>query len=80
MLVLLFESVSDSNSNSNGVGLLVCVRISIQKQHITNSMSSSLINSLHFEADQLNDCMSEARSELKKWANWIEADLSKSCT
>ena len=43
-----------------------------QQQHITTSLSNTLIDSLHFEIDQLNDWMSKAKLEKKKLANRIE--------
>ena len=47
-----------------------------QQQHITTSLSNTLIDSLHFETDQLNDWMPEAKFEKKKWANRIETALN----
>ena len=47
-----------------------------QQQHITTSLSNTLIDSLHFENDQLNDWMSEAKLDPKKWANRIETALN----
>ena len=43
-----------------------------QQQRIKTSLSNILIDSLHFETDQLNDWMSEAKLEKKKWTNRIE--------
>ena len=40
-----------------------------KQQHITTSLSNTLIDSLHFENNQLNDWMSEAKSDPKRWAN-----------
>ena len=36
-----------------------------QQQHIATSLSNTLIDSLHFESDQLNEWMSEAKLEKK---------------
>ena len=47
-----------------------------QQQHISTSLSNTLIDSLHFETDQLNDWMSVAKLEPKKWANQIETALN----
>ena len=47
-----------------------------QQQHIKTSLSNTLIDSLHFESDQLNDWMLEAKLEPKKWANQIETALN----
>ena len=47
-----------------------------QQQHITTSLSNTLIDSLHFENNQLNDWMSEAELDPKKWANRIETALN----
>jgi len=40
------------------------------------SLSNMLIDSLHFETDQLNALMSEAKLDLKKWAIQIETALN----
>ena len=47
-----------------------------QQQHITTSLSNTLIDSLHFKNDQLNDWMLEAKLDPKKWANQIETALN----
>ena len=46
-----------------------------QQQHITTSLSNTLIGSLHFKTNQLNYWMSEAILE-KKWANRIKTALN----
>ena len=47
-----------------------------QQQHISTSLSNTLMDSLHFETDQLNDWMLEAKLEPKKWAIRIETALN----
>ena len=47
-----------------------------QQQHIITSLSNTLIDSLHFKNDQLNDWMSEAKLDPKQWANRIETALN----
>ena len=48
----------------------------LQQQHISTSLSNTLIDSLHFETDQLNDWMLEEKLEPKTWANRIEKALN----
>mmetsp|Transcript_48337 Transcript_48337/g.54808 ORF Transcript_48337/g.54808 Transcript_48337/m.54808 type:complete len:86 (+) Transcript_48337:2034-2291(+) len=47
-----------------------------QQKHIATSLSNTFIDSLHFETDQLNDWMSEAKFEKKKLAKRIETALN----
>ena len=46
------------------------------QQHITTSLSNTLIDSLNLEIDQLNDWMSEAKLDSKKWTNEIKTALN----
>ena len=50
-----------------------------QQQQISTSLSNTLTDSLHFETDQLNDWMLEAKLEPWKWANQIETALNLVC-
>ena len=46
-----------------------------QQQHIKTSLSNTIIDSLHFDSDKMNDWMLEAK-EPKIWANQIETALN----
>ena len=39
-------------------------------------LSNALIDSLHFETDQLNDWISESKLDPQKWANQIETAIN----
>ena len=47
-----------------------------QQQHITTNLRHTLTDCLHFQIDQLNDWMLEAKLEPKKWVTRTETALN----